>query len=78
MEDVENTEKRVEESSNKLNSLEAEVYTRALNQEVDRFIEHQEKIINKFLTAINVGIISITTLMVVWEILYMLVKGLQM
>ena len=78
MEDVENTEKRVEESSNKLNSLEAEVYTRALNQEVDRFIEHQEKIINKFLTAINVGMISITTLMVVWEILYMLVKGLQM
>ena len=78
MEDTKNTEKRVEESSNKLNSLEAEVYTRALNQEVDRFIEHQEKIIGKFLTAINVGMISITTLMVVWEILYMLVKGLQM
>ena len=78
MEDVENTEKRVEESSNKLNSLEAEVYTRALNQEVDRFIEHQEKIINKFLTAINVGMISITTLIAAWEILYMLVKGLQM
>ena len=78
MEDTKNTEKRVEESSSKLNSLEAEVYTRALNQEVDRFIEHQEKIIGKFLTAINVGMISITTLMVVWEILYMLVKGLQM
>ena len=78
MEDTEKREKRVEESSNKLNSLEAEVYTRALNQEVDRFIEHQEKIIGKFLTAINVGMISITTLMVVWEILYMLVKGLQM
>lgn len=75
---MEDTEKRVEESSNKLNSLEAEVYTRALNQEVDRFIEHQEKIIGKFLTAINVGMISITTLMVAWEILYMLVKGLQM
>ena len=75
---MEDTEKRVEESSNKLNSLEAEVYTRALNQEVDRFIEHQEKIINKFLTAINVGMISITTLVVAWEILYMLVKGLQM
>ena len=78
MEDTENTEKRVEESSNKLNSLEAEVYTRALNQEVDRFIEHQEKIINKFLTAINVGMISITTLVVAWEILYMIIKGLQM
>lgn len=78
MGDMENTEKRLEESSSKLNSLEAEVYTRALNREVDRFIEHQEKIINKFLTAINVGMISITTLMVVWEILYMLVKGLQM
>ena len=78
MEDTEKREKRVEESSNKLNSLEAEVYTRALNQEVDRFIEHQEKIIGKFLTAINVGMISITTLMVAWEILYMLVKGLQM
>ena len=78
MEDIEKKEKRVKESSNKLNSLEAEVYTRALNQEVDRFIEHQEKIIGKFLTAINVGMISITTLMVVWEILYMLVKGLQM
>ena len=75
---MEDTEKRVEESSNKLNSLEAEVYTRALNQEVDRFIEHQEKIVNKFLTAINVGMISITTLVVAWEILYMLVKGLQM
>ena len=75
---MEDTEKRVEESSNKLNSLEAEVYTRALNQEVDRFIEHQEKIIGKFLTAINVGMISITTLMVAWEILYMLIKGLQM
>ena len=76
---MEDTEKRVEESSNKLNSLEAEVYTRALNQEVDRFIEHQEKIINKFLTAINVGMISITTLVVAWEILYfMLIKGLQM
>ena len=73
---MEDTEKRVEESSNKLNSLEAEVYTRALNQEVDRFIEHQEKIINKFLTAINVGMISITTLVVAWEILYMLIKGL--
>lgn len=78
MEDVENTEKRVEESSNKLNSLEAEVYTRALNQEVDRFIAHQEKIIGKFLTAINVGMISVTTLVAAWEILYMLVKGLQM
>ena len=78
MEDTKNTEKRVEESSNKLNSLEAEVYTKALNQEVDRFIAHQEKIINKFLTAINVGIISITTLVVAWEILYMVVKGLQM
>ena len=75
---MEDTEKRVEESSNKLNSLEAEVYTRALNQEVDRFIEHQEKIINKFLTAINVGMISITTLVVAWEILYMFVKGLKM
>ena len=69
---MEDTEKRVEESSNKLNSLEAEVYTRALNQEVDRFIEHQEKIINKFLTAINVGMISITTLVVAWEIIYMI------
>ena len=78
MEDTEKREKRVEESSNKLNSLEAEVYTRALNQEVDRFIEHQEKIIGKFLTAINVGMISITTLIAAWEILYMLVKGLQM
>ena len=75
---MEDTEKRVEESSNKLNSLEAEVYTRALNQEVDRFIEHQEKIIGKFLTAINVGMISITTLVVAWEIIYMLIKGLQM
>ena len=75
---MEDTEKKVEESSNKLNSLEAEVYTRALNQEVDRFIEHQEKIIGKFLTAINVGMISITTLIAAWEILYMLVKGLQM
>ena len=75
---MEDTEKRVKESSNKLNSLEAEVYTRALNQEVDRFIAHQEKIINKFLTAINVGMISITTLIAAWEILYMLVKGLQM
>ena len=78
MEDAEKREKRVEESSNKLNSLEAEVYTRALNQEVDRFITHQEKIIGKFLTAINVGMISITTLIAAWEILYMLVKGLQM
>ena len=78
MEDTEKREKRVEESSNKLNSLEAEVYTRALNQEVDRFIAHQEKIIGKFLTAINVGMISITTLIAAWEILYMLVKGLQM
>ena len=78
MEDTKNTEKRVEESSNKVNSLEAEVYTRALNQEVDRFIEHQEKIIGKFLTAINVGMISITTLMVAWEITYMVIKGLQM
>ena len=75
---MEDTEKKVEESSNKLNSLEAEVYTRALNQEVDRFIAHQEKIIGKFLTAINVGMISITTLIAAWEILYMLVKGLQM
>ena len=75
---MEDTEKRLEESSSKLNSLEAEVYTRALNQEVDRFIAHQEKIINKFLTAINVGMISITTLVVAWEILYMVVKGLQM
>ena len=75
---MEDTEKRVEESSDKLNSLEAEVYTRALNQEVDRFIAHQEKIINKFLTAINVGMISITTLVVAWEILYMVIKGLQM
>ena len=75
---MEDVEKRSEESSNKLNSLEAEVYTRALNQEVDRFIEHQEKIIGKFLTSINVGMISITTLVVAWEILYMLVKGLQM
>ena len=74
---MEDTEKKVEESSNKLNSLEAEVYTRALNQEVDRFIEHQEKIIGKFLTAINVGMISITTLIAAWEILYMLIKGLQ-
>ena len=73
---MEDIEKKSEESSNKLNGLEAEVYVRALNQEVDRFIEHQEKIIGKFLRAINVGIISITTLMVVWEILYMLVKGL--
>ena len=78
MEDVEKKEKRVEESSDKLNSLEAEVYTRALNQEVDRFIAHQEKIIGKFLTAINVGMISITTLIAAWEILYMLIKGLQM
>ena len=75
---MEDTEKKVEESSNKLNSLEAEVYTKALNQEVDRFIAHQEKIINKFLTAINVGMISITTLVVAWEILYMIIKGLQM
>ena len=75
---MEDTEKKFEESSNKLNSLEAEVYTRALNQEVDRFIAHQEKIINKFLTAINVGMISITTLVVAWEILYMIIKGLQM
>ena len=75
---MEDTEKRLEESSSKLNSLEAEVYTKALNQEVDRFIAHQEKIINKFLTAINVGMISITTLIAAWEILYMLVKGLQM
>ena len=78
MEDTEKREKRVEESSNKLDSLEAEVYTRALNQEVDRFIEHQEKIIGKFLTTINVGMISITTLVVAWEVVYMLIKGLQM
>ena len=78
MEDTEKREKRVEESSSKLNSLEAEVYTRALNQEVDRFIEHQEKIIGKFLTAINVGMISITTLIAAWELIYMLTKGLQM
>ena len=78
MEDAEKREKRVEESSNKLNSLEAEVYTKALNQEVDRFIAHQEKIIGKFLTAINVGMISITTLIAAWEILYMVIKGLQM
>ena len=75
---MEDTEKRVEESSDKLNSLEAEVYTRALNQEVDRFIEHQEKIIGKFLTAINVGMISITTLIAAWIVLYMVIKGLQM
>ena len=75
---MEDMEKKFEESSNKLDNLEAEVYTRALNQEVDRFIAHQEKIINKFLTAINVGMISITTLVVAWEILYMVVKGLQM
>ena len=75
---MEDTEKRLEESSNKLNSLEAEVYTKALNQEVDRFIAHQERIINKFLTAINVGMISITTLIIVWEVFYMLVKGLKM
>ena len=75
---MKDVEKKFEESSNKLNSLEAEVYTRALNQEVDRFIEHQEKIIGKFLTAINVGMISITTLVVAWEIFYMLIKGLQM
>ena len=75
---MEDMEKKIEESSSKLNSLEAEVYTKALNQEVDRFIAHQEKIINKFLTAINVGMISITTLIVVGEILYMLIEGLQM
>ena len=75
---MEDTEKRSEESSNKLNSLEAEVYTRALNQEVDRFIAHQEKIINKFLTAINVGMISITTLIAAWIVLYMVIKGFQM
>lgn len=78
MGDIENTEKRLEESSNKLNSLEAEVYTRALNREVDRFIAHQEKILNKFLRVINVSIISVTTLVVVLEILYILIKGLQM
>lgn len=78
MEDMEKREKRLEESSSKLNNIEAEVYTRALNREVDRFIEHQEKILGKFLRAINVGIISITTLIVAWEIVYMLIKGLQM
>ena len=41
---MEDIEKKSEESSNKLNSLEAEVYTRALNQEVDRFIAHQDDI----------------------------------
>ena len=78
MEDTEKREKRVEESSNKLNSLEAEVYTRALNQEVDRFIEHQERLTTKFLTAINVGMICITALVITWIVLYMTIKGLQM
>lgn len=73
---MKDVEKKSEESVSKLDSLKLEMYTRALNQEVDRFIEHQEKIIGKFLTAINVGMISITTLMVVWEVLYMLIKGL--
>lgn len=75
---MEDVEKRFEESVSKLNSLEAEVYVRALNQEVDKFIAHSERQTSKFLTAIKIGMICITALVVVWEVLYMLIKGLQM
>ena len=49
-----------------------------LDQEIDKLIKYSERQTNKMLNTIKVGMICITLLMIVWIVLYMVIKGFQM
>ena len=49
-----------------------------LDQEIDKLIKYSERQTNKMLNTIKIGMICITLLMVVWIVLYMVIKGFQM
>ena len=49
-----------------------------LDQEIDKLIKYSERQTNKMLNTIKVGMICITLLMIVWVVLYMVIKGFQM
>ena len=49
-----------------------------LDQEIDKLIKYSERQTDKMLNTIKIGMICITLLMVVWIVLYMVIKGFQM
>ena len=49
-----------------------------LDQEIDKLIKYSERQTDKMLNTIKIGMICITLLMIVWIVLYMVIKGLQM
>ena len=48
-----------------------------LDQEIDKLIKYSERQTDKMLNTIKIGMICITLLMVVWIVLYMVIKGFQ-
>ena len=49
-----------------------------LDQEIDKLIKYSERQTDKMLNTIKLGMICITLLIVVWIVLYMVIKGFQM
>ena len=49
-----------------------------LDQEIDKLIKYSERQTDKMLNTIKIGMICITLLMIVWIVLYMVIKGFQM
>ena len=49
-----------------------------LDQEIDKLIKYSERQTDKMLNTIKIGMICITLLMIVWILLYMIIKGFQM
>ena len=46
-----------------------------LDQEIDKLIKYSERQTDKMLNTIKIGMICITLLIVVWIVLYMVIKG---
>ena len=48
-----------------------------LDQEIDKLIRYSERQADKMLNTIKIGMICITLLMIVWIVLYMVIRGFQ-
>ena len=49
-----------------------------LDQEIDKLIKYSERQTDKMLNTIKIGMICITLLVIMWIVLYMVIKGFQM
>ena len=61
----------------KLSALTNKTTWEILDQEIDKLIKYSERQTDKMLNTIKIGMICITLLMIVWIVLYMVIKGFQ-